>query len=79
MWAGSRRRFIPDFIVRLVNGKTLALEIKGEDGPQQKAKRDALAEWVSAVNAEGGFGVWTSDVVFEPARVRDVVASHARA
>jgi type III restriction enzyme len=79
MWAGSRRRFIPDFIVRLVNGKTLALEIKGEDGPQQKAKRDALAEWVSAVNAEGGFGVWCSDVVFEPARVRNVVSSHAGA
>jgi type III restriction enzyme len=79
MWAGSRRRFIPDFIVRLVNGKTLALEIKGEDGQQQKAKRAALAEWVAAVNAEGGFGVWCSDVVFEPSRVRDVVSSHARA
>jgi len=29
MWSGSRRRFFPDFIVRMVNGKTLALEIKG--------------------------------------------------
>ena len=58
MWQGSKRRYIPDFIVRLANGKLLALEIKGEDSPQNKAKRDALAEWVLAVNAAGGFGTW---------------------
>lgn len=77
LWAGSRRRFIPDFIVRLTNGKTLALEIKGEDSPQNKAKRDALAEWVKAVNTAGGFGVWAWDVAFEPAQVHDIIARHA--
>jgi type III restriction enzyme len=29
LWAGSRRRYVPDFLVRLSNGKTLVLEIKG--------------------------------------------------
>jgi type III restriction enzyme len=79
LWAGSRRRFLPDFIVRLVNGKTLALEIKGTDSPQNKAKRDALAEWVTAVNEAGGFGVWAWDVAFEPAQVNDIVERHASA
>ena len=37
-----RRRFVPDFIIRLSNGKTLVLEIKGEDSDQNKAKRSAL-------------------------------------
>lgn len=78
LWQGSRRRYVPDFIVRLNNGLTLALEIKGEDSPQNKAKRDALAEWVEAVNAHGGFGTWVSDVAFEPAEVIDIVLKHAQ-
>ena len=59
LWQGSRRRYIPDFIVRLANGKTLALEIKGTDSEQNKAKREALDEWVQAVNSSGGFGEWS--------------------
>ena len=79
LWGGSRRRYLPDFLVRLANGKTLALEIKGTDSPQNKAKRDALAEWVTAVNAAGGFGTWTWDVAFEPAQVHDIIAKHSAA
>ena len=44
MWAGSRRRYVPDFLVRLAGGTILVLEIKGTDSPQNKAKRDALNE-----------------------------------
>lgn len=76
LWGGSRRRFLPDFIVRLANGKTLVLEIKGEDSPQNVAKRDALKLWVDAVNAKGGFGTWCWDVAFEPAQVHDIVRQH---
>jgi len=76
LWGGSRRRFIPDFLVKLSNGKTLALEIKGEDSPQNRAKRDALAEWTAAVNAAGGFGTWVCDVAFQPAEVHDVLTKH---
>ncbi len=73
LWGGSRRRFLPDFIIRLYNDVTLALEIKGEDSPQDKAKRDELAEWVKAVNNAGGFGSWAWDVAFEPSQVHDIV------
>jgi type III restriction enzyme len=77
LWNGSRRRFIPDFLVRLANGKTLVLEIKGVDSEQNKAKRDALDLWVRGVNAHGGFGVWCWDVAFEMAQIRDILAKHA--
>lgn len=79
LWQGSRRRYIPDFIVRLANGKTLALEIKGTDSQQNKAKREALDEWVRAINSAGGFGQWSWDVAFDPAQVHDIVAKHASA
>ena len=75
----SRRRYLPDFLIRLNNGKTLVLEIKGEDSEQNRAKRSALDAWVKAVNAKGGFGVWCWDVAFEPAQMQDIVDfSHGR-
>jgi type III restriction enzyme len=77
LWNGVRRRFIPDFVVRLSNGKTLVLEIKGEDSEQNRAKRATLDAWVQAVNAKGGFGVWTWGVAFEPAQIQDILARHA--
>ncbi len=64
LWRGSRRRFVPDFLIRLRNGKILILEIKGQDSPQNRAKRAALALWVNAVNEAGGFGEWVADVAF---------------
>jgi type III restriction enzyme len=76
LWNGARRRYIPDFLIRLANGKTLVLEIKGEDSDQDKAKRSALDAWVKGVNAKGGFGVWCWDVVFEPAQVLDRLTQH---
>ena len=78
MWQGARRRFIPDFLIRLSNDKTLVLEIKGVDSEQNRAKRAALDEWVRAVNEKGGFGQWCWDVAFEPAQVQDILAKHCR-
>lgn len=77
LWNGARRRFVPDFLVRLANGKTLILEIKGEDSEQNRAKRSTLDVWVISVNTKGGFGGWCWDVAFEPAEVQDALARHA--
>jgi len=77
MWNGSRRRFLPDYLIRLTNGKTLVLEVKGEDSEQNREKRAALDTWVKAVNTKGGFGVWCWDVAFEPAKVYDILYLHA--
>ncbi len=76
LWNGVRRRHLPDFLIRLANGKTLVLEIKGEDSAQNRAKRAALAVWVQAVNAKGGFGLWCWDVAFQPAQIQDILARH---
>ena len=55
----------------------LVLEIKGQDSPQDQAKRAALDQWVQAVNAHGGFGTWAWDVVVNSAAgMRDVVDKH---
>src|SRR5690606_19127751 len=78
MWNGSRRRFLPDFLVRLENGKTLVLEIKGVDDDQNRAKRSALAAWVEGVNLKGGFGAWAHAVAFAPSQIQDLLASTAK-
>ncbi len=43
---------MPYFLVRLSTGTTLVLEIKGIDS--DRAKRDALDEWVRADSADCG-------------------------
>jgi type III restriction enzyme len=79
LWRGSRRKFVPDFLIRLTNGKHLVLEIKGEDSDQNRAKRLALDAWVRAVNSRGGFGTWCWDVVKgEPSKVDDGVGYHSK-
>jgi type III restriction enzyme len=67
---------VPDFIVRLANGLTLVLEIKGQESEQDRAKRAAMKEWVAAVNAVGGFGRWACDVAYEAAQVHDIITRH---
>ena len=67
---------MPNFLIRLSNGKTLVLEIKGEDSDQNKVKRAALEAWVKAINVRRGFGVWCWDVALEPAEIQDIVIKH---
>jgi type III restriction enzyme len=73
LWNGSKRRYIPDLLIRLTNGKTLILEVKGQDSEMAKAKLAATKAWVEGVNHKGGFGVWASDILFEPAKIHDVL------
>lgn len=73
LWRGSSRNFVPDYLVRLANGKTLVLEVKGQDSQQNAEKRAAMETWVKAVNEQGGFGQWAFDTVFEPSQTRDVI------
>ena len=77
VFQGVIHRFRPDFLIRLVNGVTLVLEIKGRDSDQNKTKREFLDEWVRAVNEHGGFGRWASDVSRDPADVDGIIEKHA--
>jgi len=73
---GIIHKFRPDYLVRLTNGKTLILEVKGQDDQQQQTKREFLSEWVRAVNGHGGFGAWTADVSRHPKDVLEILERH---
>lgn len=60
LWNGSRRRYVPDFLIRLTSGETLILEVKGQPNDESRAKKKALEAWIEAVNGYGSFGVWRS-------------------
>lgn len=74
LWRGSKRKFIPDYIIRLADGETLILEIKGQDSEQNRAKRSALDLWVKAINEKGGFGIWSWKVAYEPSEVDQILS-----
>jgi type III restriction enzyme len=73
---GVIHKFRPDFLVRLTNGKSLILEVKGQDDQQQQTKREFLSEWVRAVNGHGGFGTWAADVSRHPTDIHAILARH---
>jgi type III restriction enzyme len=75
LYRGSSRNFFPDYLIRLINGKTLILEVKGQDSEQNRAKRAAMKTWVKAVNEHGGFGQWCFDYVTESEKIDDVIYS----
>ena len=56
----------PDFLVRLTNGVTVVLEIKGFEDDQAKAKHTAAKRWVTAVNNWRELGKWTFHVCRNP-------------
>jgi hypothetical protein len=55
---GGAHKFLPDFLVRLRNGVTLILEVKGFHGEKEDHKFQAAKRWVSAVNNWGRMGRW---------------------
>ena len=74
LWNGSRRRYVPDFIVKSEAGATLVLEIKGQQSPQNDAKHGALEEWIAAVNEDKRFGTWSYAVAYQPYEVDDIIS-----
>jgi type III restriction enzyme len=76
---GIIRKFRPDYLVRLVTGTMLVLEVKGQDDQEQQTKREFLDEWVRAVNGHGGFGQWAWDVSRHPKDVVTILQKQASA
>ncbi|MCI0336562.1 MAG: hypothetical protein L0226_03215 [Acidobacteria bacterium] len=60
---GVEQKYRPDFLIRLQSGGILALETKGQESQRDRVKREALKEWVKAVNENGGFGRWLPPAV----------------
>jgi type III restriction enzyme len=73
IYRGVVRKYRPDFLIRLTNGRMLVLETKGQDTEQDQVKRRYLDEWIKAVNTHGGFGQWSSAVARQPGEIQDVL------
>lgn len=73
IFKGVVKKYRPDFIIKLANGKYLVLEVKGQDTQQDKTKREFLDEWVKAVNEHGGFGKWAWAVSKEPGDIEEII------
>jgi type III restriction enzyme len=63
LMGSTPRRYLPDFIVRLDDGKpeplNLVVEVKGYRGEDAREKSSTMkAYWVPAVNASGRYGRW---------------------
>jgi type III restriction enzyme len=76
-YEGVQHHYEPDYVVRLVDGATLVLEVKGEKGDDDRAKHQAARRWVDAVNNWGRLGRWDflecQDPQLVPQQLRAVV------
>ncbi len=61
MFDGGEHKYRPDWLVKLSNDEFLVIETKGEEDQKDKVKREAMREWIRAVNEQGGFGKWHPD------------------
>ena len=73
VFKGIVKKYRPDYLIKLVNGENLVLEVKGEDSQENRTKREFLDEWVKAVNSHGGFGKWKWSVSKNPADLKKLL------
>ena len=76
VYKGVVKKYRPDFLIRLITGKMLVLEVKGQDTQQDQSKRTFLDEWCKAVNNHGGFGLWGWDVSFDISDLKKSLSKH---
>ena len=76
--AGVVRKYRPDFLIRLTNGTTLVLEVKGREREEDRTKRRYLEDWCNAVTEHGGFGHWYGDVSKHPGDIHDILKAKAQ-
>ena len=72
-FGGLTRRYLPDFLVRLTNGKMLVLEVKGVETDESRAKNKALREWCEAVSNVKTYGEWVCDTAYSPAEIDGII------
>ena len=71
---GVRRKYLPDFLVELTDGRRLIVEVKGELGDAE-IKAAAAYRWCGAVNNDGRYGSWGYRMVRHPADLLKVLDS----
>lgn len=67
LYVGAPRRYLPDYLVRLDDGTTLVLEVKGFRGHDAALKAATMRDkWIPAVNRLGRFGTWAFAALRDP-------------
>ena len=74
---GEPRAYEPDFIVRLRDGVSVVLEIKGAPDADADAKHQAAHRWVQAVNNWGELGKWAFLICRDPQRLRETLGARS--
>ena len=77
VFRGVIHKYYPDFLIKLKNGNTLILEVKGKDDQQNRTKREYLDEWVKAVNSDRRFGRWSWAVSFRTSDIKDIISRNS--
>lgn len=72
---GQPHVYEPDFLVKLSNGTTLILEIKGQLHIDVESKHQAAKRWVSAVNNWRKLGKWDFPVCRNPQELGEMFQS----
>ncbi len=74
-YEGAQHHFEPDYLVRLNNGRTLIIEIKGEEDDRDRQKYQAARRWVTAINNWGRLGSWEFKTCRDPQLLPHLLAS----
>jgi type III restriction enzyme len=75
---GQRHEYVPDFLVRLVGGRTGSSSLKRRVRSTRRRQEAAALRWVAAVNADRSFGYWGYQLAYQPADVPHFLAEAAR-
>ena len=78
VYGGVHHNYIPDFLIRLDNGKILVLETKGKMTDKDSVKRQYLQRWINAVNGIGTLGKWCCDISFDAKDVNGIIEKYCK-
>lgn len=68
-------RYEPDYIIRIREGQTRLLEIKGLETDEDRAKHEAAKRWCEAVSNWGEMGAWDFLVCHDPQELDRLILS----
>ena len=78
MYDGKLRKYIPNFLIKLTNGVTIILEVKGIKTRKDDAKLNFLDEWIKAVNGTNSFGQWCWEIIYSPKEILEILDKHCK-
>ena len=76
VYKGVVKKYRPDFLIRLKNGKMLVLEVKGQDTSRTRPSGPSWTSGAGPSTRRAASAVWEWDVSFEPSDLQEVLPRH---